>query len=517
MPFADYSDKEVKARAKTELTEAWWKQAWPGEKPSANHSAMINAIKSYKDAKRGTAVSLLTAKLASLRSAVDAVRSEANSRLGATPKRKKAILDDLQQIDIMINYQETAALKFGDKTKIVFERDFGKQFNDELKKLTKRDDLKAGPMPARHELLEAVIQELDEKNAAGMMNAGFNMALDNCAFKAAKGVADLLKEKPYWPPEKIESKAKEIIMEHYTDMYDLFHKVPTDCLKRISLDSGLEAAYQKELKKKRIKIAVNGVMLTTSFAAIFLPGTQGFAIYGFIRSTLSMIQQIAEHNANIVQKAELLESRLESLRTAFSNGAKRAASETGGTIVNALVGMDIVPTLGKAQDDMKDLKLNVAHASFKLNKLTEIINKMLDGLKDFDKMHVSMRDGDKAKVKLGKQIAEQRVMLDKMLDKAADLSKNLRDVQQRLPSLDLALKSLGENSKKQVAANEIAKLLVNLGGIAAGGLADASAAFNAAVAAKQAAEAITSVTIASVGLSKELYETGMSIKGAATS
>jgi hypothetical protein len=517
MPFSDYSDKEIKARAKADLTESWWKQAWPGEKPSSNHAAMIAAIKGYKAGKRDTAVSKLLASLENLRKAVSDVRKEANSTLGAVPKRKKAIQGDLDQVDIMINYQVAAAMKFGDKSKIVFERDFGKQFNEELSKLTGRKDVKVGPMPAQHELLEAVFVELDEKNAANMLNIGFNTALDNCAFKAAKEVSELLADKPYWPPQKIDPAIKDIVMRHYADMYDMFQKVPTNCLKKIRLNSDLEVTYQKELTKKRVKLAVNGVMLTTSFAAIFLPGTQGFAIYGFMRSTLGLIQQVAEHNATIADKAETLRLRLKELQTAFQSGAKRAASETGGTLVNALVGMDVVSTLGKAQGDMKDLKLHVAHSSFKVGKLDEIINKMLDGLKDFDKMHASMRDDDKAKKKLGKQIAEQRVALDKMLDKAADLSASLRDVERMLPGLDLALRSLGENSKKQVAANEIIKLLVSLGGIAAGGVADASVAFKAADMAKEAAQAISSVTIASVSLSKELYETGMSIKGAASS
>jgi hypothetical protein len=261
-------------------------------------------------------------------------------------------------------------------------------------------------------------------------------------------------------------------------------------------------------------------LTAASGVAIALPGTQAFAIYGFARSAAGLAQQLVEHNIKIATAAKLLQGHLIYLAKAFnkaSKGVGRAASETGGTTLNAVLGFDLVPTLDKATSSFKDLKLNTSHAGFKTQKLIDNIMGMMDSCSDLDKTVSSLSKTHPYKKILDKNLARKEKKLDKLIKKTQRLGKQLNVVERKLPALGKALKDLGKNSAGQDFANYTVKVLVNLGAIAGGGLVDATAATTAAGSAVEGAKEIAAMTIASTGEANELYETAKNVRDLAKS
>ncbi|MDE4302557.1 hypothetical protein PXK30_06810 [Phaeobacter gallaeciensis] len=517
--MADFTDKDLKKRLPVTISSLWWKSAWPGAKPPSSGSKMTAAIKSYKEAKRDTVQSLLVTSLNALTVASKAVRKDANS-LSATPKRKKAILDDLDKLDDLIKAEHKAALKFGNKTREVYRYNFADKVKDALKGDKYCDDLKLKGKQVVIELLEAIVQELDQKNALNMLHAQYSNALEDTVKKAAAEIRAQAKARVGMDAKKTEKALGDILNKHASDLADLHHKVPTNVLKKMGLNASLEAQYQKDLKKRRVNIAKSVVMTTASGVAIGLPGTQALAIYGFVRSTADLTQQLIEHNMKITQAATLLQGHLKYLAVAFdkaSKGVGRGASETLGTTLNAALGIDLVPTLDKAKSSLKDLKVNTAHAGFKTQKLTNEIMNAMDSCKSLDKTVNSLSDTHPYKKILKKNLKRNEKSLNDLLDKTAGLAKSFNTVDRKLPHLSKALAALGKNSKLQDGVNYTAKVLVQLGAIAGGGLVDATHAVETADSAVKLGDKVAAMTIASVGYADELRETGSMIKDLAKS
>ncbi len=504
MSFSDLTDKEVKKRVPPSISSRWWKQAWPGEKPSKWDRAVATAIKDYKDARRGTAQSLVVIQLNKLGDLLTKVEVEAKSSLKAYPKRRKAIVSDVAALGTIIEKQHKDALKFGSKTREVFRYDFAARVYEAVKDNPDCKGFKPKPQMTKIELLEAIAQELDRKNLLNSLFAEYDNALQIMVNKAASEIKATGVKRRGRNAHNTAKLYGKIIDAHGATLADLMHKAPTNVIKKLGLNAEMEAEYQKELKKRRKAIAKGTVMTVASGVAIALPGTQAFAIYGFVRSAASLTQQIVEHNISISAAAKIVEKQLIFLATTFKKSAGRAVSETGATTLNAVLGVDIVPTLDKATSNMKLLKINTRHAGFKTQKLTDLIMEMMDSNKRLEKTVNGLADTHPYKKRLAKNLARNERQLDKLLKKTSELAKKLNTVERKLPTLGKALNDLGKNSRGQIAANAIAKILVNLGGIASGGLVDATAAVETAAATVSVAEKVAAITIASVGYVDEL-------------
>jgi len=504
MPFSDLTDKEIKKRVPPGLNQRWWKQAWPGEKPSKHDRSVAVAIKDYKDARRGTAQSLVVIELNKLTALLGKVEVEAKSSLKAYPKRRKAIVSDVVALNTIIEKQHKDALKFGNKTREVFRYDFAARVVDVVKDNPDCKGFKPKAQLTKIELLEAIVQELDGKNLLNSLYAEYDNALQTMVAKAVSDIKATGVKRRGRNAHNTGKLFSKIIDGHGATLADLMHKAPTNVIKKLGLNAEMEAEYQKELKKRRKEIFKGTVMTVASGVAIALPGTQAFAIYGFARSAAGLAQQIVEHNISIATAAKIIEKQLIFLATTFKKSAGRAVSETGATTLNAVLGVDIIPTLDKATSNMKLLKINTRHAGFKTQKLTDLIMDMMDSNKRLEKTVNGLPDNHPYKKRLGKNLARNERQLDKLLKKTSELAKKLNTVERKLPTLGKALNDLGKNGKGQIAANAIAKILVNLGGIASGGLVDATAAVETAAATVSVAEKVAAISIASVGYIDEL-------------
>lgn len=520
MSFSDFTKKELSKRRKPEINERWWKEAWPGERPAKSGKAMINAIKVYKAARRGTIQSDLMLSLNGLNAATAKLHKEAASILSAVPKRKKAIQSDLDAFDILVEVERKSGAKFGTKTREVFRYDFAAKVMEFLNKSEDGRRVKLKSPMVKIELLEAIVQEIDAKNALSALFTQYSNALEDEVKKAAAKVDALVKARSGSNADNTAKLAQKILDTHADTLSELHHKAPTNVVRKLGLNAALEKQYQKELNKRRRQIAKSTVLTAASGVAIALPGTQAFAIYGFARSAAGLAQQLVEHNIKIATAAKLLQGHLIYLAKAFnkaSKGVGRAVSETGGTTLNAVLGFDLVPTLDKATSSFKDLKLNTSHAGFKTQKLIDNIMGMMDSCSDLDKTVSSLSKTHPNKKSFDKNLARKEKKLDKLIKKTQRLGKQLNVVERKLPALGKALKDLGKNSAGQDFANYTVKVLINLGAIAGGGLVDATAATTAAGSAVEGAKEIAAMTIASIGEANELYETAKNVRDLAKS
>lgn len=507
---ADLSDKDVKKRGKVELNERWWKAAWPPPGKSKHTKDMIDAIKAFKEAQRGTAQSDMLKSLDDLDKIIAKVRTDANAQFKSLPKSKKAVLNELDELEKLIEAERKAARKFGSKTREVFRYNFANRVTEALKSDPMGKSAKIKGTDVKIELLEVIVQELDEKNALNDLYAQYSRALDDEVALARDRILKIVKARHGSNPDYTKKMVQDVIDDHARNVAEIHHKVPTNVIRRLGLNAAMESEYQKALKKRRVQIAKSSVLTAASGAAIALPGTQAFAIYGFARSTAGLAQQIVEHNMSIKTAAKLLQGHLIYLAKAFdkaSKGVGRAVSETGGTTLNAALGIDLVPTLDKATSSLKDLKTNTHHAGFKAQKLIDCLMDQMDSTGKLDKTVGNLPDTHPHKKKLKKSLAKQEKHLDEMIKKVRKLNKMAYEIEAKLPRLEKALKDLGKNSKKQDFANYTAKVLVNLGAIAGGGGVDAANAIETAGQSVTLAEKISAGAIAGVGFADECKST----------
>lgn len=516
MPLDDFSDKEVRKRPKPELNERWWKQAWPGGVSSNYDGLMRRAIKDYKAAKRGTSRDDLEKSLKALKAVSDKIRGEAKKQLKLLPKRQKAILGDLDAFDTLVDGELATLAKFGTKTRVVYKRDFRGALVDRVRKISAYNDFdlkKDANLLIEHSLLDAVVDEIETKNALAMLNMQFNYVFDDKVKQCAGEIKAVLDDRVGKDPTKTGTQIQKIIQDRVNELRAEHDKVPTNVIRKLGLGAAMEAHYRKKVNKRRGKIAINTVMLGGSAAAVALPGTQGFAIYGLARSTASLAQEIAEHTMNMAARARVLEEQLQYLHSTFITAGKkskagRGLSETGGTTLNALLGVDIFPTLDKAKSNLKNLEQHIAHGQVKTQKMIGKINDMLDASNKANEL-VKKNKGkvtSRKYKKLQQTLVNQETVLDAWLHKAVKYTHQLRVAEKKIPKLRATMAQLGKNSKAQNVANLGIKVVVNLGGIAAAGMGDASGAYKAAVEAGKQAQAVASVSIATVSTAKELAE-----------
>ncbi|WP_171181334.1 hypothetical protein [Ruegeria sp. HKCCD8929] len=542
MSSSDLTDREVKKRPKPELNERWWKSAWPGDKQPGNYAPMIFSIKDYKKALRGSSKDDLISALEDLKRKTEALRKDAKSSFRKEKNREKAITTDLDKFDKLVDAEIARTQKVGTATREVFRFNFGNRVEAALKSDKYASGMVFKSDDVRIELLEAMVQDLDTKNLLNALFAEYSQPLERRVKVAATEIRKMAKERVGKHRGTTCEKAVEIINIHAGTLAVEHHKAPTNVLRKAGLNAAMEAEYKKALKKRRKQIAKSAAMTGLAGAAIALPGTQPLAIYACARSAAGLAQQIVEHNLSISKAASLLEKKLKLLQRNFSvasselkglttlasaasevgsagggvsekrkrKKAKRSVAETGSTTFNALIGVDLFPTLEKATADLKTLKMNTRHGGFQAQKLIDEVMDMLDAIDDLKKIAKFPKAPNKeffyTKVykDLDQCMNEFARPLDKLLKSATKISGRYHTVEQKIKSLDATLKRIGNISKAQERANLVAKTLVELSAIAGGGAADASAAIAYAEASVTLAEKVAAGSIAIVGTADEL-------------
>ncbi|MEM9197947.1 MAG: hypothetical protein AAGD12_08850 [Pseudomonadota bacterium] len=519
-PVADFDDKALRKRPRPTLTSSWWKTAWPHPNAPRCQGDMTRALKALKTAQGGRSAIDLAAALAGVRGCADTASAEAASRLRGLPKRLKAIQTDLEALIKLADAAEAKLAAGGSRQVLVYKRDFGKALTDSLYDFHNMD---IRSIRVEIHLLQAVVDELASRKADALLHSGYSDAFDAAVASCDKELRSLLAKRFGRSDKRTLSQMEKIIAGHLEGMRSEQAKVPARIFKRLGLQGKIAEAYARRMKADSIDI-VNKVALTgLSAAAIALPGTQGLAIYGFVRSFLSVSQQIGEHFASASTRAALLIECLEGVEKNYRKleaeqraaTKSAAAQEIGGTALNRLIGVDIVPTLSKAKEHAKILEEQIEYVSYGMRESQDLIGRMMDKMAALKKSLPAAALDPIAvqKSPAGKRIRKLEKALDSLVSTAAGRAAKIAAVEKSVKPLKKRVKALDDGTSRLVKGIAAGTgILVDMG-VATAGLADASSAYSALCAAEKASKGVLSVATATIGEADALKGALMELTG----
>ena len=280
--------KRRKRRPKPELTTAWWKSAWPGDGDPPMNKRMLTALKRHADAQKGDSASDQKTALDNLAALSKDLPGKAKTALKDRADDLKAFTSDLAAFDRLVAAATDRATKIAGGGKSVYKRDFASAVRDDLKSSAAGWQIKTKPIDVESILPEGVVNELDAQSAANDLYKEHDRAFNSAVKSCAKDVAAILADR-WGRNERRTSKLVDAkVDEHVTQLQAALRAVPDKVLDRIKLDAGLDREYRKAINKGRLKIAKSAAFTVASGAAIALPGTQAFAIYGFARTAAGL-------------------------------------------------------------------------------------------------------------------------------------------------------------------------------------------------------------------------------------
>ncbi|WP_138164062.1 hypothetical protein [Parasedimentitalea maritima] len=521
--------------AKVDLTERWLKSLWPTDFGKKELKDTLSAIKSYKVAKRGTDSDALKTELQNIDSQADkliAAMKKGNAKsyfpktakeiIGAVTEFKGIIAREIREVD-RLNKPGTA-------TQVVYQRPFSQPLLAEVQTKTgiKAGKLLTVPYVIEVELLTTFVNELKSVKADAQLNSQLNSLVNYEYKRALRSVLEAYEK--YRSNSRITfdsfcMTAMKEIKDSQERINDQTTKICTSVLRNVKVGAEMEKAFKKSIRNKRIKLGVNTAFAAGSVAGLFFPGTAGFAAYGLARTTAALAQETASLFSTVNDKASVLNYHLSAIEKKAKDSAakakhagkstKKAVRETMGTILNTGLGVDIVPTIATVKSLHKDLNKQVAHIRFKHQK---VVSEALDLVDEYDKIKKEVAANHKKMNKKGKTINiedevfyKTQITLEKVqsfVDQTEKILRPLATCETMLMSIERRVREMTKLSKLQKGVNITSEVLATLGGLAAGGVADAATFQNASGQAITHAERAQGVANSLVALGKELYERG---------
>lgn len=481
---------EVGIRGKVELTNNWWKKAWPLASKPPGDGRITKALKNLKTAKIGSSSGDLIDALTEVDAALDALTEDAGKIDRKYPLKKKAIKEDLKKAKAIIASDLKALERHGGKERVVYKRDFGLAVGSSVK------DIKLGvsPCPVELKLLEVLARELDAKGGLGMLNNMLNDAFDSTVKDCDKALRVRIKRAGGLVDADAMSDIINSVTSHSQSLQSEMREVPILVMRKMRIHASVAKAYKKD---KAVKITKGAVGVGLGVAGAALPGTLPFALVTLARSIASLAKEIVTVLMDLDTKLKLFVKQLVALSVIYKK--HRGAREIALSSLNSVLGVDVAPTLDKAKADLKEIEKCVAVFYHRSNKMLKKVNEALDKSNQLTKRFESSASDVKAFMasKKNRKIRKAMSDLDSILDKTHDLMRQAVEGEKIVPQLRRGLKNLGDNSGKVDKANAILGQIINLG-FALGGLTDAAAV----------GKAIESVAVAGVGLWMDSYDAG---------
>lgn len=489
MAISDETD-EVGVRGKVELTNSWWKQAWPAKTKPANDAKLTKALKDLKKAKVGKSAGDLIEALEAVEAALDAVIGDTSKIPKKLPLKKKAIKSDLKKAKAIVAQDLKALEKHGSKERVVYKRDFGLKVNEMV------SDIRLGvsSCPVELKLLEVLALELDAKGGLAMLNNMLNDEFDGASKKCDKDLRAIVKKAGGLLDADSMSKVIESVTTHAQTLQTDMRDVPIQVMRKMRIHAAVAKSYKKD---KAVKITKGTVGVGLGVAGSVLPGTLPFALVALARSVASLAKEIVTVLMDLDTKIKLFIKQLSALAAVYKK--HRGAREITLSSLNAVLGVDVAPTLDKAKADLKEIEKCVAVFYHRANKMQKKVIEALDKSNELTKRFEKSASDVKAFMASDKNRKIRKAMkdLDSILNKTHDLMRQAVNGEKMVPQLRKGLKDLGENSGKVDKANVILGQVINLA-ISLGGLGDAAGV----------GRAIESVAVAGVGLWMDSAEAG---------
>lgn len=483
-------DDDVGIRGKVELSANWWKTAWPFAKRPDADGDMLSALRAYKQAKAGKSRGDLSDALDAIDKALAGLEGDAAKISRKHPLKKKAVTDDLAKARKLVAEQLAELQKYGNQERVVYRKDFGSAVGDRLKDIRVR----IATRPVTLSVLEVVAQELDAKNGLALLNNMLNDRFDAAVSICDKDVRAIVRKAGGLMDADAMEACLKALDEQAAALEQEMREVPIAVFRKMRIHADIASRYKKE-KAVTIAKGTGGVALGIAGAA--LPGTLPFALFTLARSVASLAKEIVTVLMDLDTKIKIFLSYIETLAAAYR--LQRGTSEIAASALNAALGVEVLPTLNKAKNDLKEIEKCVAvfhHRATQLNKeIVEALDISNQLTARFEKSALDVKAFMSSP--RGGKVARAMKNLDKLADKGHELMRQATTAEKQMPFLRKKLRDLGENAGSVDKANVIIAQLISFG-LAVAGVCDAAAV----------GQAVESIVVAEIGGIKDAIDIG---------
>lgn len=464
-----------------QLTEGWWKTAWPSDTPPKSYEAMKKAIKNAKAAKRGLSKMDYIASLTIIQDIIKDLEAEAAKQFRTTVTSKVKAKKMLAEFRSFIETQE-AGVDMDAKPVTVFKKSFGDAVKAKVKHRKAIEDM--DKMEVSLDLMTWLVNELRDKNAEAMLNKALNREFDKKVDEAAKYINDTLGgAAAFGLAGRTElSKIAVKMNQKVKELEPMMQKVPAEVLRKIGINEKMAKKYKMDQK---INIATGLVGTGLAVGGVFVPGTTAFAIVGACRSGAALLKDLSALTLSIEKKIAIFEAYLVALREMFSAANKKKASMSKSesmaeftlASMNTVLGIDVMPTIKKANDSLKSIEGQLAVMSMKSQGFNAQINAAMDGCAALEKNFKAANKLDEFHKRFNKMKKAEKD-LDGLLNTAHTLAARVSAAEDSVTELNRKMKNLKKPGMKLQLAEKVVDLTIQYGS-ALGGLTDANIAKDA--------------------------------------
>lgn len=451
---------------KVEISSRWWKAVWPEEvKKPQLYTQMEKEIAQFEKQKRGRSKTQILITLTNISDFADRLKTDAKKNFNNYPNFKKSFERKMDKVATLAAAQKKLVADTGNRSTTIWKKDLATSVEENLKKvnanLASRIDFKSIKRIAEIKIPEIVLVELEERNADTQIYRELDKIHTSFGRKCAEEINTVFSSRAFITSTELKliNQRLEKWSKHFENAVKL---VPDDVIAKIAIHKSIAAKYKRD---RAIAITRAGAGVAISGAGIAAPGTQALAIAGLVRSCASLGKELASLAANIERKMIDLRRYIKALEKAYANGASKVTSELSLSMLNGALGIDVLPTLKKAQDDLDDVTQNFSLSYSKLQKKQKDILKIM---KKIEKLESDLQNAAlyKSKVKRTKaklEIDNFEAGLNYALENAHESARRINKVERELPKLKQKLDALDKNP---TALKVCSGLLKAAGGIA---------------------------------------------------
>lgn len=363
-----------------QIAVGWWKEAWPSKDLPKNFDAMTKAIKDVKKAKAGLSVIKHREALDALIALIDPLAKEADKQFRRHPLDKRKAQKNLTEL-CAVAMAEKSRAKMTQTPVTVFKKPFGLHLKDTINH--EGPISKIGRMDIEIKLMSGFVDELRDKNAEALLNRLANRVFDDYVKRSVTMVETFVDRRDGGLTKKDRKELTQLIDQIAEELSDELTKVPGQVMRKIGIDEKMAREYKID---KGVSITKGVVGTGIAAAGIAVPGTTPLAIAGTIRSALALFKDLAQLFMSLERKIKIFDSYLHRLQEMFARAeaegkkmkGSKAAKEFGLETLNTVLGFDVIPTVKKANADLKEIESHLAMMSVKAQALQKALAQALD-------------------------------------------------------------------------------------------------------------------------------------------
>lgn len=462
-----------------ELSTRWWKKAKPSKLTS---DPLERALREYETAARGKVVRQeVRDALMEVQFAVSDVERQVKTLLKSNPIQYRTLSKELTELKSLADTENGRIARQSDRLTKVWTRDYG----GAIDKLVRPYGGSMGKVMIALHLYEHQIEVLEAAHVENQVFQAVNAAFDDAVRRCEKVLDAQLREHAYRTRAFFDSLLPSFI-EIAEDLERTVGEVPEKTLQKAAKNAQIAKDYKRD---KAVTITIQSLSFGGSIAGVFMPGTTAVAIVAAVRSAAGLAKEIVKVARSLEQAINVLNREIKILVKSYKTAVaetpelrrERNAKETAKILGNALLGADVLVTVGKCQEDLGEVQGKLGVLADKLPKLEKFIMEAIEKSGALERsLKAAALPGSRSRGKLEKKLDSLAGKLDKSLDEASDSMARVTRAEKEYERLEHELEQFEDIAKDMKTAEKILKAIVNLA-FSAGGMADSIVASTAAI------------------------------------